>query len=302
VDFLRVAIVGNPEGWHAAKLKEALERRGAQVLRLPATRLTGTVGPSGASSFAGAIASLGQRLDDRDLILVRAVPSGSLEQVVFRLDGLHRLERRGIPVVNGPGTLERSVDKFIASSLLEEAGVPTPRTRVTESLEEAQEAFLELGGDVVLKPLFGSEGRGIVRISDPESAWRAFKALELGRYVFYVQEFLPHGNEDLRLFVVDGEVTGAMVRRGSDWRTNIARGARGIPFDPDPATADLAIRSARAMGAFYAGVDLLRIPDGGWVVVEVNGIPGWKGLEAATGIPVADLLSDRLMERFGGGS
>jgi RimK family alpha-L-glutamate ligase len=298
---LRVALVGNPEGWHAARLGEALERRGARVLRLPATRLTGAVGDRGAvgSPFAGAVASLGRGLEDRDLILVRAVPSGSLEQVIFRLDGLRRLERQGIPVVNGPDALERSVDKYVASCLLEEAGIPTPRTRVTESFDEAREAFRELGGDVVIKPLFGSEGRGIVRASDPESAWRAFKALELGRSVFYVQEYLPHGREDLRLFVIDGEVAGAMVRRGEDWRTNIARGAKGVPLDPDPETAALAVRAARAVGAFYAGVDLLVLPDGSRAVGEVNGSPGWRGLEAATGIPVADRLADRLLERLG---
>ncbi len=298
---LKALIVGNPEGWHAERLEAALRHRKVAVTCLPATRMTGAVGSARAAgdgsggSFPAPAASLGRTLAEADLLFVRALPAGSLEQVIFRLDILHLLERRGRFVVNGPAALERSVDKFLSSLLFEEAGLPTPETRVTERIEEAMEAFAELGGDVVVKPLFGSEGRGIVRLSDPESAWRAFKALDLGRYVHYVQRFIAHGNEDYRLFVVDGEVAAAMVRKGRGWRTNIAQGARGEPFRPDEAMEELALRAVSAVGAFYAGVDLMKSDDGRLHVVEVNGIPGWKGLEAATGIAMADIIVDRAL-------
>ena len=296
---LRAAIVGNPEGWHAGRLEAALLSRGVDVRRLPATRMTGAVISGKEGAFPASAASLGQSLADEDLLFVRALPSGSLEQVVFRLDILHLLERRGRCVLNGADALERSVDKFLASLLFEEAGLPTVATRLTERADEAMEAFAELGGDVVVKPLFGSEGRGIVRLGDQESAWRVFRALDLGRYVHYVQKFIPHGNDDYRLFVVDGEVTAAMIRRGSQWKSNIAQGARGEAFAPDGAMKDLAVAAARAVGAFYAGVDLLRGDDGILYVVEVNGIPGWKGLEAATGVDVAAGVVDRALARWG---
>ncbi|WP_026368385.1 RimK family alpha-L-glutamate ligase [Aminiphilus circumscriptus] len=285
---MRAALVGNPEGWHATQLAAALERRGVTVSRFPATRLSGSIGASPGAS------SLGASLADQDLVLVRAIPSGSLEQVIFRLDMLHLLRRRGVRVVNSPEALERSVDKFTTSALLEEAGIPTPRTEVTENLDEALACFRRLGGDVVVKPLFGSEGKGIVRLRDSETAWMTFRALDLGRSVFYLQQFVPHGNEDFRLFVVGEEVAGAMVRRGEDWRSNLARGGRGERFAPDEHLRSLAIRAARAVGAFYAGVDILPGPDGP-LVGEVNGIPGWKGLEAALGVCMAELLVERLL-------
>jgi RimK family alpha-L-glutamate ligase len=295
---LKAAIVGNPEGWHAERLTAALEARGLTVQRLPATRLTGRVGSSESASFPSWAASRGHSLADVDLVFVRAVPAGSLEQIIFRLDVLHLLERRGKLVLNGPGALERSVDKYAASLLFEEAGLPTPETRVTERLDEAMEAFLALGGDVVVKPLFGSEGRGMVRLDDEEAAWRFFRVLDEGRYVHYIQRFIAHGEEDYRLFVVDGRVEGAMVRRAQGWRTNIARGARGEAFEPDATMRDMALMAAEAVGAFYAGVDILRGAEG-LFVIEANGIPGWKGLEAATGIDMAPVIVDRALATLG---
>jgi ribosomal protein S6--L-glutamate ligase/tetrahydromethanopterin:alpha-L-glutamate ligase len=149
--------------------------------------------------------------------------------------------------------------------------------------------FEELGGDVVVKPLFGSEGRGMTRVSDPDMAYRVFKALEMGRYIFYIQEFLDHGNEDVRLFVVGGRVIGSMLRRGASWKTNLAAGARGVPFEPDEEMVDMAIRSAEAIEADYAGVDVLMCASGRRVV-EVNTIPAWAGLKEATGVDAGEAL------------
>ncbi len=95
-----------------------------------------------------------------------------------------------------------------------------------------------------------------------------------------------------------GEVVAAMIRKGRGWRTNIAQGARAEPFRPDEAMEELALRAVSAVGAFYAGVDLMKSDDGRLHVVEVNGIPGWKGLEAATGIAMADIIVDRALARL----
>ena len=149
------------------------------------------------------------------------------------------------------------------------------------------EAFQSLGGDVVVKPLFGSEGRGMVRVSDPELAWRTFRALERMNAVLYVQQFVPHPGWDLRVLVLGGRVLGAMRRHAKidDWRTNVAQGGRAEAVS---ATAGKNVRpgAAAAVGADFAGVDLL--PTGhGYVVLEVNAVPGWRALAAACGIDVA---------------
>src|SRR5204862_4514403 len=99
-------------------------------------------------------------------VLPRMIPTGSLEQIIYRVDALHWIERRGVTVMNSPIAIERTVDKFYTTALLHEAGLPSPDTVVCERAAEAISAMLRFG-DVVIKPLFGSMGHGIVRVSDP---------------------------------------------------------------------------------------------------------------------------------------
>jgi RimK family alpha-L-glutamate ligase len=237
----------------------------------------------------------GESLEDCDVLLVRAIPGGSLEQVIYRMDALHRLENAGVMVVNSASTIERSVDKYYTLTLAEDAGLPTPRTMVAERFEDALSAYHELGGDVVIKPLFGSEGRGMVRITDVDSAHRVFKALELGNYIYYLQQYVPHNSEDIRVFVINGEPVAAMVRRGKDWKTNMANGASAAPLVLDDTLRRMSTEAVRALGAVYAGVDILPCDGGGYMLIEVNGIPGWRGLQSATGIDVPGILVDHIL-------
>jgi RimK family alpha-L-glutamate ligase len=288
---MKVAILGSRGGWHEARLAEALQARGATPLVVPITRLVGRVGVEGPLSTAE------HNLHDCEAVVVRAIPSGTLEQVIFRLDALHWLSRHGVAVVNSPRCIERSVDKYLTSFLLADAGLPTPRTIVCERFDDAMAALDALGGDVVVKPLFGAEGRGIVRISDPDIAYRTFRALELVRSVYYVQRYVPHDGRDIRAFVVGDRVVAAMVRKGSGWKTNVAQGATVEPVDLPPDVAALALGAARVVEADYAGVDLLPHDDGGCFVLEVNGIPGWQGLQRTTAVDVAGTVADLLLAR-----
>jgi len=237
-----------------------------------------------------AVRSSEQSLDGCDIVIVRGIPRGSLEQVIFRVDALHALEARGVRCVNGPRAIERTVDKFLASALLARAGVPTPRTIACERVEDALEAFEELGGDVIVKPLFGSMGAGMTRVDDPDVAYRVFHALALERAVYYLQEALPHDGRDLRALVVGGRVLAAIERVGSGWRANLARGARARATELTAEQERLCREAAEVLGVDYAGVDLLRAADGREYVLELNGIPGWRGLQEATGVDVATAL------------
>ncbi|MCI0357444.1 MAG: ATP-grasp domain-containing protein, partial [Planctomycetaceae bacterium] len=156
--------------------------------------------------------------------------------------------------------------------------------------DDAMAAFAEFGGDVVLKPLFGSEGRGITRLNDEALALRAFKMLGQLGAVLYLQQFIEHEGCDLRLLVI-GEKVLAMKRCNAlDWRTNLSRGAKAEAFAPDQALVDLAHRAARAVGAPLAGVDLLPGRNGRLYCLEVNAVPGWKGLAKAHDVDVAALV------------
>ena len=225
-----------------------------------------------------------------DGVLVRMMPPGSLEQVVFRMDALHGLVAAGIPVLNPPRAVEAAVDKYLTLSLLERSGIPVPPTWAGESAREALEVFEALGGDVVVKPLFGSEGRGLVRISDGELAWRAFHALERLNAVLYLQRVVRHPGHDLRVFVLRGSVLGVMRRhaRPGEWRTNVSLGGKAEPCRLEPEAEGLALAAARSIGAEMAGVDLITDLDLGRIVVlEVNAVPGWRALARVTGIDVA---------------
>jgi RimK family alpha-L-glutamate ligase len=252
------------------------------------------------------VASIGPRpglrsraadLDRADAVLARIIPSGSLEQIVFRVDALHRLEDRGVRVMNSPRAIERTLDKAWTSALLEQCGLPTPDTVVCETVEEAFAGFRALGGDVIVKPLFGSMGLGMVRVSDEEMAFRVFKTIEQIRGVYYLQRTVEHEGRDIRAFVVGGRVLAAIERRSEGWRTNLSRGGTARPVPLSEAWSALAVRAAAAVGAEYAGVDLLPARDGTVHVLEVNGIPGWQGLQEATGVDVAGALVEQLGER-----
>jgi RimK family alpha-L-glutamate ligase len=289
---MRVAILSASPGWHTDELVAALHARGHESSVVGYEQLVASMGRAdGRSMLTTGPASL----LDSDAVLARIIPHGSLEQIIFRVDALHWIEARGIPVMNSPRAIERSVDKFHTTALLEESGLDVPETMVCENTDQALAAARAMG-DVVFKPLFGSMGRGMVRVSDPETAFRIARAFEEIRAMFYVQRTIEHEGRDIRAFVVGGRVIGAIERRApaGDWRTNMAQGGTASAFDMPTAWCEIAVRAANAVGADYAGIDLLPARDGRLYVLEVNGIPGWQGLQSATGIPVADILVQNL--------
>jgi RimK family alpha-L-glutamate ligase len=277
---LRVGVLGASGSWHSRGLLDALAGRGHDVLAIPATRLRSVVDGDGEVHVLG---PAGDVLDALDLLIVRGLPRGSLEQVIFRMDVLHVLAAQGVRCVNHPRAIERTIDKSWAGAALSLAGVPTPPTVVCERYDDAMEAFGELGGDVVVKPLFGAMGNGIVRVEDRDVAHRVFRALELERTVYYVQQTVAAaGRRDLRVLVIAGEVAGAMERVTDSWRANIARGARPRAVTLSEDERGLALAAAAALDVDVAGVDLLVALDGTGVVLEVNGIPGWQALQSVS--------------------
>ncbi len=235
-------------------------------------------------------------LDRCDAVLVRTMPPGSLEQVVVRMDMLHCLESAGVVVLNPPRAVEAAVDKFLTSARLVAAGLTTPRTICCQTIDDAMEAFASLGGDVVVKPLFGAEGRGITRLNDEALALRAFKMLTQLGAVLYVQEYIDHKGYDLRLFVLGERILAMRRRNPLDWRTNVSRGATTEAFVPDAALCELARRAAQTVGALIAGVDLLPARDGTLYAIEVNAVPGWKALARTLDLDVASLVLEYVQQ------
>lgn len=273
---MRIAILSGNGGWHVRDLQRAAQLLGHDAIVVDFRRVQAV------------LPGRGDSLGEFDAVIVRTMPAGSLEQVVFRMDVLHRFQASGGRVLNSPAALETCIDKYLASVRLHAAGLPLPPTVVCQDADAAMAAFHQLGGDVVVKPLFGSEGRGMIRVGDEEIAWRTFSTLERLQTVLYVQQFVAHPGWDLRAFVLGDRVLASMRRyaRG-DWRTNVSQGGRGEAVSLTTEEERLTLAAAKAVGTPLAGVDLLPRPGGGYYVLEVNAVPGWRALGKASGVDIA---------------
>jgi ribosomal protein S6--L-glutamate ligase len=316
---MRCALLGEPTGWHIGRLTAALRDRGheatmvrwnelAAEVGLPADRRGEGHGDEDGGGTGGE-RFLPAAIGRADMVVVRGMPVGSLEEVIFRMDLLSRLARRGMPVVNSPKSLEVAIDKYLSLALLAEAGIPVPRTIVAQNAASIEAAWDALGRDAVVKPLFGSRGRGIERLTSrdqlapylvaaEERPAAAGSPPESRGTVCYLQEFISHPGWDVRVLLV-GERAFAMRRVSSvDWRLNVARGARAEPFAPPADWVDLARRAAKKIGTEIAGVDLLPTRDGRLFVVEINAVPGWRGLEGVVGQDISQAVVEYLEQRL----
>jgi RimK family alpha-L-glutamate ligase len=296
---LKIGIVTrNMEAWSSTQVREALSKRGIPYVCFTFPKLVARLAFK--PYFKVQDAAVKQEItlpEGLDCLIIRPIGRGSLEELVFRMDMLYKLERLGFFMVNPPTAIEHCVDKYDILAILEDEGVPVPRTVATESVAEALKAFSELGGDVVVKPIFGSRGQGATRIVDADIADTVFKAITFHHGVIYIQEFVPHGHSDIRAFVVEGRVVAAMRRVSESWKTNYSRGARPTPLTLSGEFEDLAVKSAKAVGCKVAGVDILEGPDGPRIV-DVNSQPGWKGLQVVTKVNIADEIVNFILSEL----
>ncbi|HLJ21225.1 MAG TPA: RimK family alpha-L-glutamate ligase [Stellaceae bacterium] len=286
----RVVIFADEPDWHCRRLLSAFEQRRATISIASLRQCRFELGADGAGmAIPGFEATL------PDAALVRNIPNGSFEQVTFRLSFLHALRELGVPVVNDARAIERCVDKSMTSFLLHRARIPTPHTLVTEDSAAALSWRETTTADVVAKPLFGAQGRGLTRTAPHQPLPDV--AAEPHRGVLYLQRYVGRERDwrDFRVFVVGGEAVAAMVRHGTDWVTNVARGGVCEPAPCSGTLAELAIAAAGAVGAGYCGVDLIEEESRGLMVLEVNSMPAWKGLQSVTEVDLADRIAGHVL-------
>jgi len=315
---LRIAIMTDETGWHTGRLKKAFRERGveARCVDLADCRIDTTWAPHGL-----AIPGFGHGLPDA--VFVRGIAGGTFEQVTLRLGVLHALRELGVPVYNDARAIERSVDKSMTSFLLHRHGVPTPPTWAGESTAFAQRLLMReaaAGRALVIKPLFGSQGHGLRRLGAPRGrpgnrgagvggggrgqsvASAVLPPLAPYRHVAYLQRYIEGGRPgfDWRVLVIGSRAVAAMRRVGGNgWIHNFARGARCEAAELDEALARTAVSATVALGLDYAGVDLMPNPDDASrpLVLEVNGVAAWRGLQSVTSVDIAGALADDLLER-----
>jgi len=290
----RIAIFSDNSGWHEKRLLRAFARRNADARVVPLGACRFGVSPTAGLCMPGFEDAL------PDAALVRAIPDGTFEEVTFRLDILHGLGECGVVVYNPARAIERTVDKAMTSLLLGRAGIATPPYWVCESEQEARSiAAQEIGAGhkVVLKPLFGNCGRGLVLVD----AVDRLPPREQVKGVYYLQRYVEQpgpGGRDWRVFVIAGKAVAAMERVSGNWITNRARGGQCLSAVLTDELRDLAERSAAATGACYTGVDIIRDAGGRYLVLEVNGVPAWRGLQSVHPVDIAELLAEDLLRRL----
>ena len=284
-------------GWHSEQIRSAFSRYGCETHFVAVPECRFEIGKAVKSIV---VPGFTDRLPDG--IFVRNIPGGTLEEVIFYMSILHALAHKGVSVCNSASGIERTVDKSMMSFLLHDAGIATPPLWVgcdyAKAKDWAQEC-LDAGHDVVVKPLFGSQGKGLIRLEHdgpaniPKYVDGQGQTNEMDNSfsgVYYLQEFVPHENGDWRVFVIGGQAIAAMERRSDTWIKNISVGGTAHQVDLDPETASIAEKAAHACGLDYAGIDLIHSLNKGTQVIEINSIPAWKGLQTTTDIDITDSL------------
>ncbi|MFT5301563.1 MAG: RimK family alpha-L-glutamate ligase [Mariniblastus sp.] len=279
---MRIVVLSPSNAWHYLDLKRAGAGR-HEIVHASFETISGGIAVAQPFSL------------NADCVIVRIMPSGSLQQIIFRMDLLGQLAASGTLVLNSPRAIEIAVDKYLSLARLHSAGIPVPETRVSQDVESAVRDFEWMGGAVVTKPLFGSMGNGLIKLESLEAAIVCFESLVERGEVIYQQAFVEHGGFDVRLLVIGDRVLGMKRVNGSHWITNISQGGVGESYQPSDAEAELAIAAAHAVGAEFAGVDLVRdVRTDRTMVLEVNAAPGWRGISQVLGLDVAAMMLDQV--------
>jgi len=289
---LRVALIEERAEWHRRVMLDAFASLGVEAVPVPLGGIRFTT----ADPYGLDVPGFPDALPDG--VFVRSMPAGTFESTTRRLAVLHAFSDLGVPVWNPAPAIERSVDKSATSFRLHLSGVPTPPSFAVETREEAA-SLLAACGPLVLKPLFGAQGRGL-RLVEREAD---LPGAEEVAGVYYLQRFVPaggHDYRDYRVLVVAGRALAAATRSSDTWITNVHQGGRPERAALDEALARPAIAAAAAVGATHAGVDLIREPAGRFLVLEVNSMPAWSGLQSVTDLDIALALGRAFVEAVAG--
>ncbi len=294
--------VTDPRDWTAIALNDALVKASAQPVVFRLHDVTTSIQEHNRLyTYSG-----NTDLESLDAVIVRDVGGGTgsgggssdassggsgggggSEDMPYRLDVLCHLERSGLKVVNPPEAIRTAANKHMCSYLFREHGLPTPDTILTADMDVALAAIRDWGRAVV-KPIFGFKGMDIHCVVDDEHSVKLLRSVIDTRGVLYLQRFISNPGRDIRVFVVGGDVPSAIYRLAppGSWINNLFRGGSHEICEVTGEIAGLAVEAAGAVGAVYAGVDLIEGEDG-LQILEVNGTPSIRGIYEACGVNVA---------------
>jgi RimK family alpha-L-glutamate ligase len=291
----RIVIFNDTHGWHSRQLVEALANHNIDAVLADLADCTIDLDIPTGLSIPGLNGGM------PDAVLVRGIAPGSLEQITLRMDILHTLAELNIPVLNTAKAIEHTVDKARTSLRLHLAGIDTPKTWACENTDKAYNIAkqqFKLGHALVIKPLFGCQGKGIEKLTSLDELKQYLPTGDAFYLQHYIEPYTPNQWQDWRLMVIDNQVVAAMSRHAKHWITNFAQGADCFAATINDDMIALALNATKAVDAAYAGVDIIRTNQGHYTVLEVNSVPAWKGLHQATGIDIAEQLAQAIAKRI----
>ncbi|MBP1908875.1 tetrahydromethanopterin:alpha-L-glutamate ligase [Methanolobus bombayensis] len=296
-------IVTDPHDWTAQALIQEAEKRGFETFFPDLMQLETSIGRS-VSHRAGDVC-----LSELDAIIIRDMGPGKNDAHIFRFDALRELEQSGVLIINSPVAIQNAANKFYASCLMAGAGIPAPETFVTQEAEKAIEIIEKLE-DVIIKPVFGYKGIGIQRIKKgtvlaPDGNKMKTSPIELIHQIIdekgmlYIQEFIENSGQDIRAFVVDGKITGAIYRKAPEgwWLNNLSQGGTPVACELTAEQKKMCIDASKAIGAIYAGVDFIE-SDNGYFILEINATPSGAGIYKSLNINVAEHIITAIESRL----
>lgn len=279
---MKIAILSrNPQLYSTRRLVEAAEKHGHEAHVIDHLRCNIEIEQKGPSLFYGS-----EYLEGFDAVIPRVGASVTFYGTAV----VRQFEMMNVFSVNSSRGIVHSRDKLRCLQVLSKEGIGLPKTVFTNYSRNVEHVVSSAGGaPVVLKLLEGTQGLGVVLAENQNAAQSVLEAFNGLKARVIVQEFIKEaGGADIRAFVVDGEVVGAMKRQGKEgeFRSNLHRGGTATILELTEEEKTTAIKAADAVGLGVAGVDLLQSSRGP-LVLEVNSSPGLEGIERATGVDIA---------------
>lgn len=288
---LRVGVVGLPGQWSSESLADELSERTGFRLLVDLSKVS--VNLADKTAFYD-----GVDLCKLDGLIVKKVDKEYSPHMLDRMEMLRFIEACGVQIFSKPGSIIRLVDRLACTVTLAGAGIPMPRTVITENVEEAAAAVSEFGG-AVLKPLYSTKARGMLALpgdaTDLRDRVQRFK--DDGNPVMYVQQRLEMPDRDLGVVFVGGKylTTYARVRAQGSWNTTTKDGGHYAPHEPTPEIIALAERAQGLFDLAFTAVDIVET-DAGPLVFEVSAFGGFRGLRDASGINAAAIYAEHVLE------
>lgn len=276
-----VVLSRNPKLYSTQRLIEAIEKKGHQGIVMDHMKCDIIMDDDGPSLFYN-----GKPVKDIDAIIPRIGASVTFYGTAV----VRQFEMMKVFSAIDSLAITRSRDKLRSLQILSRSGVRMPKTAFTNFSKEENKVLKHIGqAPVVIKLLEGTQGLGVVLAETNKAATSVVEAFESLKTRVILQEFIAEaGGADIRAFIVNGEVVGAMKRQGKEgeFRSNLHRGGQANVIKLSRAEKSTALTAAKSMGLAVAGVDMLQSKRGP-MVLEVNSSPGLEGIEIATGEDIA---------------